>query len=169
MTKGRILSETEITWANIIKRKYLPNPQDSIMPDELMTTPPYKVRKSIYYGDTPHLENSTTEHSYNIERKDNENMIIHLEKELQKKLQESQNSTKQYIDDTIAILENKFQQETKNMKVHLTDIDTKQSHQFDSLTRTMEAMATNISTIMMNMKPESTNTGANIANGIGKN
>ena len=55
------------------------------------------------------------------------------------------------------------------MKSHLTEIDTKQSQQFDSLTRTMAAMATNISTIVMNMKPESTNTNANVANGIGKN
>ena len=54
------------------------------------------------------------------------------------------------------------------MKKHLTDIDSKQSNQFDSLARTMEAMATNISTIMLNIKPKSTDTEANVANGIGK-
>ena len=169
MTKGRILSEKEITWANIIKRKYLPNPQDSIMSDDLLTTPPFKVRKSIYYGNTPQLENINANHYKNNEGKDNEKMIHCLESELRNKLQESQTSTKQYIDESIAILEKKLQQETKNMKSHLTEIDTKQSQQFDSLTRTMAAMATNISTIVMNMKPESTNTNANVANGIGKN
>ena len=47
-TPTRVISETEKTWVDIIKRKYASNPQSTDM--DSLNTPPPKNRKVIYYG-----------------------------------------------------------------------------------------------------------------------
>ena len=49
-TYSRVITDSERSWADIIKRKYLSNPQSGT--DEQIPIPPQKNRKVIYYGTT---------------------------------------------------------------------------------------------------------------------
>ena len=57
---SRVLTDTEKNWADVIKRKYLSNPQNDT--NDVITIPPQKNRKVLYYGTTStpdKLQNNT--------------------------------------------------------------------------------------------------------------
>lgn len=57
---SRVLTDTEKSWADVIKRKYLSNPQNDT--NDVITVPPQKNRKVLYYGTTRNpekLQNNT--------------------------------------------------------------------------------------------------------------
>ena len=197
-TLSKIITDEEATWASILKRKYLPNPQEDIITSkDSPAVPPSKFRKSVYYGSTKtpsHLREDThinvnpvslDSSSVGSLTSDLSMKYQELEKQVQSILQsqeQAQNDTKTYVDSSIATMEEnlnaQLQQNTDSIQKQITTLESASFSQFSVLTQTLNSVAGNVHLLLTNFNlnnsstsslPTSTTTTANsLAVGSGK-
>jgi len=175
VTLSRIISDEEATWASIIKRKYLPNPQDCVPASESHVIPPSKFRKSVYYGttktpsqlredthapvdqvsDTTSLGSITTELSFKYQE---------LEKQFQALVSSQEKhaeDTKTYVDNSIAAMEEnlniQIQNNTTTIQKQISTLETTNNNQFTTLAQTLNAVAGNVNLLLSNFSSSNGN------------
>ena len=196
-TLSRIISDEESTWASIIKRKYLPNPQDDdILHSPSNSLPPSKQRKSVYYGTTKtptplredtHVQIARIPDTGSVDSLTSELSLKYqeLEKQVKSLLQsqeQNQQDTKAYVDNSIAAMEEtlnaQYQQNTDMIQKQISAMESNNTNQFSALTQTLNAVAGNMNILLSNFNlgnassaalPKSTTTTAPVfAVGSGK-
>ena len=196
LTVSRVITDTESTWANIIKRKYLPNPQEGNPPPQMThSLPPSKFRKSVYYGTTKtpsslredtHVQVDKIPDSASISTVNSELSLKcnALEKQVQAliKSQEQQSrDTRTYVDESIATMEEnlnvQIQNNTNSLQQQISTMETTNNNQLSTLAQTLNAVAGNVNLLLSSfnlngsptMNGESTATNAHmLADGSGK-
>ena len=166
MTLSRMVSDEETTWANIIKRKYLPNPKDIPSPSALHSDPPSKFRKSMYYGSTQtpsHLREDThvpvtmisETQSVSSATSELTQKYNDLEKQVQSLLHSQEqitNETKTYVDNSIATMEENLNVQIRNntdtIQQQISTMENAHSNQFAMLTQTLNAVAGNVNLLL---------------------
>ena len=196
-TLSRIISDEESTWAAIIKRKYLPNPQDDLPQSVSMhSLPPSKFRKSVYYGTTKtpsslredtHVQEDTLNESGSVGSLTTELSLKYqeLEKQMQnliKNQEQQQIETKTYVDNSIAAMEEnlnaQFHENTTVIQQQISTLETNSINQFSVLTQTLNSVAGNVNLLLSsfnlnghgpsNLIKSTTTTAQEIAVGSGK-
>lgn len=174
---SRIISDEESTWAAIIKRKYLPNPQDdghySVSSHAI---PPSKLRKSVYYGSTKtpsslredtHIQLEGVNESESVGSLTSELSLKYqeLEKQVQsllKSQEQNQIETKTYVDNSIAAMEEnlnaQFQENTTMIKQQISTLETNSINQFSVLTQTLNSVAGNVNILLSSFNLNGTST-----------
>ena len=166
-TLSRIITDEETKWANIIKRKYLPNPQDDILdPTERHSDPPSKLRKSVYYGTTK-TPSSLREDTHVVVDKAPDSISVgtfnsdlsvkyqELEKQLQTLIasqEQDKNDTKTYVDNSIAAMEEtltiQFKNNTDTIQQQISTLETNNFNQFSLMTQTLNNVAGNVNLLL---------------------
>ena len=154
-TPTRVISESEKTWVDLIKRKYSANPQSTDM--ETLSTPPPKNRKVIYYGPSSKpsqmIENTFDQKPAEPDTS-NESRLANLEKSLEQ-LTSSQN---EQISTSVNSLEQKLvlriNQNNDKMNARMSTIENGFSHMTNLFSKNFETI-TNKLDIIVNNKPTS--------------
>ena len=190
LTVSRVITDTESTWASIIKRKYLQNPQEGApLPQSSHSLPPSKLRKSVYYGTTKTPSSLREDTHVQVDKIPDTNSISSYNSELSLKcnalekqvqaLIESQEQqsreTKTYVDESVAAMEEnlnvQIQNNTTTIQNQISTMETTNNTQLSTLAQTLNAVAGNVNLLLssfnLNGSSSTTTTAQSLAVGSG--
>ena len=165
---SRIVSNEETTWANIIKRKYLPNPQEDAHQTNSHSSPPSKFRKSVYYGTTKPPSPLREDTHVRSPQQSDIITVSSIQSDLSSKYQELENKfqafmtsqehinneTRVYVDNSIASMEEnlhlQLKHNTDSIQTQISTLESTNSNQLSLLTQTLNNVAGNVNLLLSN-------------------
>ena len=155
-TTSRILTQSEKSWAEIIKRKYLSNPQSD---DDDATTPPNKNRRVLYYGSVT-CPNKLQENSFDTNTSSQHTMIT--EANVTNKIEEKFSTIESLISENVqnalksveTKLNTKIELNQKSNEKRLNDLEVKNNATFGQLNQSLGVLSLKFDKILNKLFPD---------------